>query len=99
MARDGCRAGAGGGDGALPDVLRHLISCVVAARQSGQHGGYHEGPMPVSRAITHTTRRRWLGAAMCAPWAWAALASDEQRRPWPRGGATPRLALPGLDGA
>lgn len=45
------------------------------------------------------TRRQWLAAAASAACTWPALANeDDQRRPWPRGRATPALQLPALDG-
>jgi thiol-disulfide isomerase/thioredoxin len=55
-------------------------------------------PMQSKAAVTPTNRRGWLAAAACTVLAWPALASDEQRRPWPRGRGTPSLQLPALDG-
>jgi thiol-disulfide isomerase/thioredoxin len=54
--------------------------------------------MQVKAAMTPTNRRSWLAAAACTVLAWPAVASYEQRRPWPRGRGTPSLELPALDG-
>jgi thiol-disulfide isomerase/thioredoxin len=54
--------------------------------------------MHAKPAITSSSRRRWLAAAASAAWAWPAIASDGQRRAWPRQRATPALQLPALDG-
>jgi thiol-disulfide isomerase/thioredoxin len=54
--------------------------------------------MQSKAVVSATNRRRWLAAAACTVLAWPAVASDEHRRPWPRGRGTPSLQLPALDG-